>query len=414
MTVSGVLISVSRNKEDTMFLSKKLRSALGVVCSIVLAGPAIAADPVKVGVVVALTGPGGDIRNGAALAADMVNAEGGLKNLGSAPLEVVFGDSHSTPSSAGSEGERLIDQSGIAVLAGASSSAETIPLSVAAERKGVPMIVINGQSEEITNRGFKWLWSLGVQDKDFMSTAIAALRIAQKQVPELKRVAMVYGDNETGQAAGRAFRELMKVEKTFEIIGDVEYSARAQDFGPTVLKIKSTGAQMIVLNGAFREVVGFARAFDQYDFHPMQVTLGGGTADPKFGAQVGKSANGVFNSTSFAIDLQKVQKVAAAYLEKYKSPMSTNAAQGYQTVRTIAEVLDLAGSKSPDAIAAAIRKIKTPAERIATSSAFIEFEGSLNKGRRALLTQWQNGKLVTVWPDDVAVGSAIAPPVNTK
>jgi branched-chain amino acid transport system substrate-binding protein len=146
----------------------------------------------------------------------------------------------------------------------------------------------------------------------------------------------------------------------------------------------------------------------------MVVTLAGGAADPKFGAQVGKSANGVFNSTSFAIDLPKIEKVAAAYLEKYKSSMSTNAAQGYQTTRTIAEVLDLAGSKSPDAIAAAIRKINTPGARVTTSSAFIEFEGSLNKGRRALLTQWQNGKLVTIWPDDVAVGPAITPSVNTK
>lgn len=401
-----------------MFLRKNMQSIIGLLCGILLAGPATAADPVKIGVVVALTGPfataGGDIRNGAMLAAEMVNADGGIKSLGGAPLEIVFGDSHSTPASAGSEGERLIDQSGVVVLAGASSSAETIPLSVAAERKGVPMIVINGQSEEITNRGFKWLWSLGVQDKDFVSTAIAGLRVAQKQLPELKRVAMVYGDNETGQAAGRVFRELMKAEKSFEVVGDVEYSVRAQDFGPSVLKIKSTGAQMIVLNAAFREAVGFTRAFDQYDFHPMVVTLAGGAADPKFGAQVGKSANGVFNSTSFAIDLPKIDKVAAAYLEKYKSSMSTNAAQGFQTTRTIAEVLDLARSKSPDAIAAAIRKINIPGARVTTSSAFIEFEGSLNKGRRALLTQWQNGKLVTIWPEDVAVGPAITPPVNTK
>jgi branched-chain amino acid transport system substrate-binding protein len=348
------------------------------------------------------------------LAVEQVNAKGGIKSLGGAPLEVVFGDSHSTPASAGSEGDRLIDQSGVVMLAGASSSAETIPLSVAAERKGLPMMVINGQSEEITNRGFKWLWSLGVQDKDFTSAAIAGLRIAQKAIPELKRVAMAYGDNETGQAAGRAFRELMKAEKTFEIVGDVEYSARAQDFGPTVLKIKSTGAQMVVLNGALREVVAFSRAFDQYDYHPMLVTLGGGTADPKYGAQVGKSANGVFNATSFAVDLPRVQAVTAAYLEKYKTPMSTNAAQGYQTLRTLADILELAADTKPGAIAAAIKAIKVPGDQLTTSSSFIEFEGPLNKGRRALLTQWQDGKLVTVWPADVAVGAAVAPPVNTR
>src|SRR5258708_3960271 len=156
-----------------------------------LGGAALAADPVQGGGVVALPEPfapaGQDIRNGGALAAEMVNASGGIKSLGGAPLEIVFGDSHSTPANAASEGERVVDQSGVSILAGASTSAETIPLSNVAERKGVPMLVINGQSEEITSRGFKWLWSQGVQDKDFITAGIAALNIAQKQHPQLKR-----------------------------------------------------------------------------------------------------------------------------------------------------------------------------------------------------------------------------------
>jgi branched-chain amino acid transport system substrate-binding protein len=403
---------------NMMISGSKVLGVLATCALSLLGGIALAADPIKIGVVVALTGPfapsGQDIRNGAALAADLVNASGGIKSMEGAPLEIVFGDSHSTPASAASEGERIAEQSGVSVLAGASTSAETIPLSNVAERKGLPMLVINGQSEEITSRGFKWLWSQGVQDKDFMAACIAALNIAQKQRPDLKRVAMAYGDSETGQSAGRAFRELMKQQKSFEVVGDVEYSTRAQDFGPIVLKIKGTGAQMVVINGALREVIGFSRAFDQYDYHPVIITLGGGTADPKFGAQAGASANGIFNSTSFPIDLPKVQDVAKAYLEKFKQPVSTNAMQGYQSIRIIAEVLELAKSKQPAAIADAFRSIKIPGERVMTSSAYVEFEGSLNKGRRAITTQWQDGKLVTVWPEDIATGKAIQSQINTE
>lgn len=392
------------------------RAGLALAVSLWTAGAAQAAAPIPVGVVVALTGPlapaGADIRNGATLAAEEVNKAGGIKSMDGARLDVIFGDSQSTPAGAGSEGDRLITQSGVAIIAGASSSAETIPLSVAAERAGVPMLVINGQSDEITSRGFKWLWSLGVQDRDFMLAAIAGLDIAHSMVPALKRVAMVYGDNATGQAADRAFREMMKDNASFQVVGDLEYSARAQDFGPTVLKIKLTGAQMVVLNGAFREVIGFSRAFDQYDYHPVLITLGGGTADPKFGAQVGRSANGVFNSTSFAVDLPKTQQATAAYRDRFKAPMSTNAAQGYQAIRTIAEILEKAASRKPDAIAAAIRGIDIPGDRVVTSPSLIAFDGPLNRGRRALLTQWQDGKLVTVWPKDAAVGPAIELPAT--
>ena len=50
----------------------------------------------------------------------------------------------------------------------------------------------------------------------------------------------------------------------------------------------------------------------------------------------------------------------------------------------------------------------------AVSVSNVEFEGSLNKGRRAITTQWQDGKLVTVWPEDMATGKAIESPINVE
>lgn len=391
-----------------------------LICAalLTLTAAAESAEAIRMGAVFALTGPlaaaGQDAKNGAQLAADTVNQAGGIKSLGGAHVKMVFGDSQSKPATAASEAERLITQSKVVIITGANTSAETIPMSVVPERYGVPMIVTNAQSEEVTNRGFKWLWSLGLSDRDFVDAALKALEFAHQLKPSLKKIAIVSDDSETGQSSTRVFRELADRDPNFEVVGEIQYSGRAQEFGPTVLKLKQTGAQMAVLCCFLRQVVGLSRAFDQFDFHPVIATMGGGTADPKFGDTVGKSAEGIFNATGFAFDLPKTQKVIAAYKSKYNASISTNAAHAYQAVMTMVAAVEKAGSTDPAALSKTLSAIRIPSENIITSPAYIEFGADRrNKGRRAYLTQWQNGSLVTIWPEDVATSKPLMPPINT-
>ena len=101
-----------------------------------------AADTVKIGAVYALTGAGavagGDGMRGTELAVSEANAAGGLKNHGGAQIELIKGDSQSKPVNAVGETERLINQDKVALLIGAGTSNETIPLSQVVEKYGIP------------------------------------------------------------------------------------------------------------------------------------------------------------------------------------------------------------------------------------------------------------------------------------
>lgn len=381
--------------------------------------PVFSAEPVKIGAVFSLSGifasPGQDSKRGAEQAAEAINAAGGIKSLGGAKLELVFGDTQSKPASAASETERLITQSKVAVVIGANTSGDTIPLSVVTERYGVPLLASTAQSEEVTNRGFKWLWSLGITDAEYDGAAIAALHIVQKQRPGLRRVAIAYGDNETGQNAAKIFKEMMKKETTFELAADIQFSARAQDFTSTVLKMREAGVQMVVMAAYLRETIAIARAFDQLDYHPVWICMAGGTADSKFQAQVGAMANGVFSPTSFGPDLPKVKSVYDTFEKKFGFPMPSTAAMAYVGVDLIARVLELAGSTDAAKVAQAFRDVRVKKEDILTSHEFIEFDSAgRNKGRRSLVVQWQDGKLVTVWPADIATQPPLIPRVNVE
>jgi len=70
-----------------------------------------AEDPVKIGIIVPLSGPnaefGQNVRNGTQMAADHVNAAGGIKSLGGAKIELVFADVPA-PNTAGAATQRMI------------------------------------------------------------------------------------------------------------------------------------------------------------------------------------------------------------------------------------------------------------------------------------------------------------------
>ncbi len=74
----------------------------------------LAATTVKIGPLLPLTGPlamaGQTVKKVMTFAVEEVNAQGGIKSLGGATLELVFGDTQSKPDIAISEVERLVEK----------------------------------------------------------------------------------------------------------------------------------------------------------------------------------------------------------------------------------------------------------------------------------------------------------------
>src|SRR5882757_180994 len=154
-----------------------------------------AADAVKLGAVYALTGPGavagGDGMRGTELAIAEVNATGGLKNHGGAQIELVKGDSQSKPINAVGETERLINQDKVALIMGAATSNETVPLSQVAEKYGVPHINTIPQQESMTNGSLKWTWSTTLIDSDYVTGIFRAFDMIHQVNPKLTKVAVL-------------------------------------------------------------------------------------------------------------------------------------------------------------------------------------------------------------------------------
>src|SRR5207253_5524513 len=152
-------------------------SALGAAA---LAAPAVLraqGAPVKVGILQPVSGAmsysGQQGRIGATLALEENNA-GGIKSLGGAKIEAVFGDAQSTPEGGNAEAEKM-NGAGCAAVVGGYVSSICLAASQTAARYDHPNIVDVGVADSIVTRGLKNTFRFGPGFGVIAKTAIENL-----------------------------------------------------------------------------------------------------------------------------------------------------------------------------------------------------------------------------------------------
>lgn len=149
---------------ERIALSVSISALAAIMLGTVPSSTAIAADDVKIGILLPLSGPiapiGQNNRRGHALAVDEINAAGGIKSLGGAKLVMVDGDTQGNPKVGIQETEKLITQRVSAIL-GAYQSNVTFPTTQIAEKSGVPYIDPVAIADSITEgRNFKFTFKV--------------------------------------------------------------------------------------------------------------------------------------------------------------------------------------------------------------------------------------------------------------
>ena len=111
--------------------------------------------------------PGTVMREGAEMAVDHINAQGGIKSLGGAKLKLVVLDSGDTTEKAKNAAQRMVAQeTDLVAASGAYLSSFTLAVTEVTERANLPVLTLS-YSDLITDRGFKYV---------FQTSATAARR----------------------------------------------------------------------------------------------------------------------------------------------------------------------------------------------------------------------------------------------
>ncbi|HQD91041.1 MAG TPA: ABC transporter substrate-binding protein, partial [Syntrophomonadaceae bacterium] len=314
-------------------------------------------EVIKIGNILPLSGsaaPLGKIGQEARdMAIEEINAAGGIKSMNGAQIEMLYADSKGDPATGVSEAERLITHEEVALITGCYQSGVAMPSTEVAERYGIPYIVPVPSEDQITERGFKYVFRVAEKTSWRNRDQVTFVKeMAEKFDTPIKTVALIYENTSWGQGAVRAWEKYIP-EAGLEIVLKEPYPSNSSDLTPVVLKCKNLNPDIIMLVSYVSDAALLTNTFAEHKVMPKAfVGTSGGFADPAYFELTGDNCEYYFDISTWEPDVNRPfsQEVNQKFTEKYGYAMNAEAVKAYASMYIIADALERAGSTDPEAL----------------------------------------------------------------
>jgi branched-chain amino acid transport system substrate-binding protein len=383
--------------------------------SAVLAMPGLVraqAPQIKIGILQPVTGAlaqdGEYGKLGAEIGLNEINAAGGIKSMGGATLQMVFGDARSNPEGGTAEVERMQSE-GVVAIVGGFASPICLAASQAASRYDIPYIVDVGVSDQIVNRGLKNTFRLG---PGFGTVTTAALdnlvKLNDAAGKPAKTVVIVHEDGLFGSGMAKLMNaELPK--RGFEIVETIAHPTPSRDMSNVALRIKSLNPDLVVPSSYYGEFVLLARTLQQQKIRPKGVyaVLNGAASNFRFVKEFPEAANLVMDCNHWADPRKPKTATVRAAAEKDGRFWLYNTPLNYSCVRLVADAIERAGSADRAKVTEALAN-STFSDHIMPYGP-TNFVNGQNTGAAPVNTQVQNGDIKVIFPAEFADAKPVFP-----
>jgi len=342
------------------------RAFLGLgVAALLAAFPAHAADPIKIGLVTALSGQsaraGEALTRGLTIAIDEVNAKGGV--LGR-KLELVRRDDEANPAKGVIAARELVQREKVAVLIGGLDTPVALAIVPFANEQKVPFIDPWAAGTGITVNGAKdnYVFRVSARD-DLVDKAIVNYAIKNHSV---KKPGLILVNNPWGESNEKGLTAALK-EANIQPAGIEKFEGNDVDVVPQLARLKQAGADVLFLVGNVGPSAQVVKSLDRMGWK-VPIVSHWGPAGGRFTELAGPSAREVvfIQTYSFFGKLSPVgERVLTALKAKYpdvKGPGDVTPAVGvanaYDAMHLAALAIEKAGSTKGEAIRDAMYKIE--------------------------------------------------------
>jgi len=413
--------------------SRRGCAILFAVCILFVSAAARAAEPIRVGLSVALTGGvapiGKQVLAALQIWRDDVNAKGGL--LGR-PVELVYYDDQSNPQNVPGLYTKLIEVDKVDLLIGPYATnmvAPAIPVLMQYHKTTIGILANAANSKFHYDQYFSML-PTGPEPKKSFAYGFFELAAAQK--PRPKTVAIVAADAEFAQNAADGARETIKQIGGFQVVTDQKYPPSTTDYTPIIRAVAALNPDIVYVAAYPPDSVGIVRAANEVGLTPKM--FGGtfiGLLVTPIKAQLGPLMNGIVNNEVFLPAPSLVFPGTRDVLAKYQAiakeqkidPMGWAFAPiGYAAGQVLAEAVEGAKTLDQVKLAAYMR-----GHSFSTVVGPIKFgkDGEWAKSR-VFFTQFQHvtgnamdqfkdtAHEVIVWPSEYKTGNLIYPYADAK
>jgi branched-chain amino acid transport system substrate-binding protein len=323
---------------------------------------AFAADPIKIGSVLSVTGPaaflGDPELKTLQLYIEKINKEGGV--LGR-QLQLVHYDDGTDASKANGFAKRLIDDDKVDIIVGGTVTGSTMSMIPLVEKAEIPFISLAG-AVVIIEPVKKWVFKTPHTDR------MAAEKVFEDMKKRnLTKVALLSETSGFG-GSGKKETEIMAGKMGITLVANETYGPKDTDMTPQLTKIKNApGVQAVFVFG-----LGQGPALVNKNYKQLGITLplyhAHGVASEEFIKLSGPAAEGVLLPAAALLVADKLaandpQKAVTtgyrkAYNDRFKEDVSTFGGHAYDGLMIAVEAFKRAGSTDKAKVRDAIEATK--------------------------------------------------------
>ncbi len=378
--------------------------ALGLALGLLgpAAGPARAAEPIRIGASISTTGTyakiGKYMQEGYLLWEKQVNERGGL--LGR-PVKIVIYDDKSDPATGVRLYEKLVSDDKVDLLLGPYSSPISQAVASIADKYKQPMILPVAATSAIFQRGLKYIFMVLAPAEIYLE---GVLDIAVSRGG--RTVALVNEDTAFPKAIVSGAAKLA-AQRGLKVVFQEAYPKGNTDFSAVLTKAKAANPDVLIGGTYFEDSTAITRQMKELDFAPKAVAFTAGSDLPDFYKQLGKNAEFIYAPTPWEPELPfpGSKEFLEAYRKMWSQDPIYQSAAAYAGALVFEKAIRQVGSLDREKIREALFKL----EDTNLFGTYKVDERGLQVGRKMNILQWRDGKKVVVWPKAIAGADPVYP-----
>uniref|UniRef100_A0A939MBP1 ABC transporter substrate-binding protein n=3 Tax=Bradyrhizobium TaxID=374 RepID=A0A939MBP1_9BRAD len=396
-------------------LSVALRMALGAAATgamMAASGAALAADPLKIGVIAeAQAIAGASIPQAAQLAADEINANGGVDGR---KIEIISYDNHSSSADSVRAFQRAVNEDKVNAVIASYISEVVLALEPWASRLKTPFVTPGAASNEISKSVHADYEKNKYTFHGYLTSAALALSVCDGAKDllvdrmHMKTAVIMSEDAAWTKPLDIGYEECLP-KIGLKVLDHIRFSPDTTDFTPIFNKIEGSKPDVIITGISHVGVQPTVQWKNQQVPIPM-FGISSQATNETFGKDTNQAAEGVLyqgvSGPGVAVTPKSVP-FAENFKKKFGNYPSYAGYTAYDEVYYIADAVKRAGSSDADKLVAALEKTDWEGTigRVQFYGKDDPFTHSIKYGKgliTGLMLQWQDGKQSAVWPKDVA------------
>jgi branched-chain amino acid transport system substrate-binding protein len=397
---------------------KRLLLGLAIFSVIFLPKLVFAAEPINIGIIAEQgTLVGDSIVNGAKLAAEQINAKGGIDGR---PIKLFIYDDHMKATDAVQAFQKAVYDHHVVAVVGSWISEVALALEPWAARLHTIYITTGAAQPQITQlvhndyNTYKYVFQLKYNAIEMAQMICDFIRDDLVKQYGYKTAYVASENAAWTEPLGAEYLKCLP-KSGIKVVGHMRFASNTTDFTPILTEIKSKNPDLLVTGWAhtgLQQTVKWHEA--RYPFLIVGVNAQASTSD--FWKKSNGATEGVISQAEGSPS--PITPKTIPFVKEYEKVYGITPAYGgyttYDAIYVLANAIQRAKTTNTDALINALE-----ATNYVGVIGHIEFYGKdsqfthgikYGKGfATGVILQWQNGKLETVWPKNAATSKVILP-----